>query len=102
MSYRAYDLVEWPKVGQTRCCTSIICANVSYSPFTDWALLSADLRFIYLDPVLAHHLEEQADALTGKSLLSFVHPDEQTSAKHDLGGVLETRTLHGSVTRCVS
>lgn len=67
----------------------------------DWALLSSDLQFIYLDPVLASHLDEQADALVGKSLLSFVHPDEQASAKHDLGSVLESRTLHGSVTRCV-
>ncbi|KAF8149847.1 hypothetical protein B0H34DRAFT_666911 [Crassisporium funariophilum] len=73
-----------PKVGQTRCY---------------WAMLSSDLQFIYLDPVLASHLEEQAEVLVGKSLLSFVHPDEQASAKQDLGGVLESRTLHGSVTR---
>ncbi|KAF8992845.1 hypothetical protein BDQ17DRAFT_1392769 [Cyathus striatus] len=73
-----------PKVGQTRCY---------------WALLTSDLVFIYLDPVLASHLEEQAPNLIGKPLLSFVHPDEQASAKQDLGGVLESRTLHGSVTR---
>lgn len=69
--------------------------------FTDWAMLSADLQFIYLDPVLESHLEEQAELLVGKSLLSFVHPDEQASAKQDLGGVLDSRTLHGSVTRYV-
>ncbi|KAG6830644.1 hypothetical protein H0H92_015541 [Tricholoma furcatifolium] len=73
-----------PKVGQTRCY---------------WALLSADLEFIYLDPVLQFHLEEQAPLLLAKSLLSFVHPEEQASAKLDLGGVLDSRTLHGSVTR---
>ncbi|KAG6844124.1 hypothetical protein H0H87_009611 [Tephrocybe sp. NHM501043] len=73
-----------PKVGQTRCY---------------WALLSADLDFIYLDPVLQAHLAEQALLLKARSLLSFVHPDEQASAKIDLGGVLESRTLHGSVTR---
>ena len=56
---------------------------------------------MYLDPVFASHLQEQAELLVGKSLLSFVHPDEQASAKLDLGGVLETRTLHGSVTRYV-
>ena len=72
-----------------------------YYYFTDWALLSADLHFIYLDPVLQSHLEEQAESLIGKSLLSFVHPEEQASAKQDLGGVLDSRTLHGSVTRCV-
>ncbi|KAF8071733.1 hypothetical protein FPV67DRAFT_1667202 [Lyophyllum atratum] len=76
--------VNLPKVGQTRCY---------------WALLSSELQFIYLDPVLQSHLEEQAELLVGKSLLSFVHPDEQASAKNDLGGVLESRTLHGSVTR---
>lgn len=64
--------------------------------------MSSELQFIYLDPVLASHLDEQAELLVGKSLLSFVHPDEQASAKQDLGSVLESRTLHGSVTRCVS
>ncbi|KAF8962756.1 hypothetical protein BDZ97DRAFT_1092582 [Flammula alnicola] len=78
------DHPSLPKVGQTRCY---------------WALLSSELQFIYLDPVLASHLEEQAELLVGKSLLSFVHPEEQASAKQDLGGVLESRTLHGSVTR---
>ncbi|KIP05026.1 hypothetical protein PHLGIDRAFT_92699 [Phlebiopsis gigantea 11061_1 CR5-6] len=73
-----------PKVGGTRCY---------------WALLSSDLRFVYLDPVLQSHLSEQADDLVGRPLLQFVHPDEQTSARNDLGGVLESRTLHGSVTR---
>jgi hypothetical protein len=67
--------------------------------FIDWALLSADLNFIYMDPVLASHLGEQADALVGKPLLMFVHPDEQDSAKIDLGSVLETKTMHGNVTR---
>lgn len=57
---------------------------------------------MYLDPVLASHLAEQADLLLGKSLLEFVHPDEQASAENDLGGVLKSRTLHGSVTRSVS
>ena len=76
--------------------------TLNYVPRTDWTLLSSSLRFLYLDPVLAHHLREQADALIGKSLLQFVHPDEQASAEQDLGGVLESRTLHGSVTRYAS
>ncbi|KAI0368748.1 hypothetical protein BV20DRAFT_980514 [Pilatotrama ljubarskyi] len=73
-----------PKVGETRCY---------------WTLLTSDLHFLYLDPVLASHLGEQAEYLVGKSLLDYVHPDEQASAKVDLGAVLESRTLHGSVTR---
>ena len=64
-------------------------------------LLTSDLTFLYLDPVLAMHLAEQADLLIGKSLLAYVHPDEQATAKADLGAVLESRTLHGSVTRYV-
>lgn len=67
----------------------------------DWALLSAELQFIHLDPVLAFHLDAQAGILVGQSILRFVHPDERASAKQDLGGVLESRTLHGSVTRFV-
>ncbi|PFH53050.1 hypothetical protein AMATHDRAFT_73596 [Amanita thiersii Skay4041] len=73
-----------PKVGQTRCY---------------WALLNSTLDFIYLDPVLANHLEEQADLLIGKSLIQFVHPDEQASAKQDLGSVVDSKTMHGSITR---
>lgn len=69
--------------------------------YTDWALLNTQLNFVYLDPVLASHLQEQADLLIGRSLLAFVHPDEQASAEQDLGGVLDSRTLHGSVTRYV-
>ncbi|KIK63123.1 hypothetical protein GYMLUDRAFT_259868 [Collybiopsis luxurians FD-317 M1] len=64
-----------------------------------WALLSADLQFIYLGPVLQLHLQEQASQLVGKSLLQFVHPDEQATAQRDLGGVLQSKTLHGSITR---
>ncbi|KAL0954809.1 hypothetical protein HGRIS_003755 [Hohenbuehelia grisea] len=85
MSFLLYnDQSFMPKVGQTRCY---------------WSLLDADLQFIYLDPVLATHLDDQAESLLGKSLLGFVHPDEQASAKHDLGDVLENRSVHGSVTR---
>ncbi|KAH9002906.1 hypothetical protein EDB86DRAFT_3073405 [Lactarius hatsudake] len=73
-----------PKVGETRCY---------------WTLLSPDLHFVYLDPVLSYHLVDQADLLIGRSLLEFVHPDEQTSAKNDLGNVLSSKALHGSVTR---
>ncbi|CAK5269142.1 unnamed protein product [Mycena citricolor] len=64
-----------------------------------WSLLSPNLDFIYLDPILAQHLGQQAQELLGKSLVTFVHPDEQSSAHQDLGNVLESRTLHGSVTR---
>ncbi|THH02800.1 hypothetical protein EW026_g114 [Hermanssonia centrifuga] len=71
--------ISMPKVGETRCY---------------WALLSSNLQFLYLDPVLASHLQEQADLLVGKSLLAFVHPDEQASAQQDLGGVLETPVNH--------
>jgi len=76
--------------------TKLLAVNI------DWTLLSSELDFIYLDPVLASHLGEQADGLVGKSLLAFVHPDEEASAKKDLSTVPESRSLHGSVTRSVS
>lgn len=114
-----------PKVGQTRCCECLVSVHAhcdrssiafdraisplccsaplyrwgSYPPFVDWALLSADLQFIYLDPVLAAHLEDQAENLVGQSLLTFVHPDERETARQDLWSVLDSKTLHGSVTR---
>ena len=66
-----------------------------------WTLLSTNLNFIYLDPVLASHLGEQRDVLVGKPLLTFVHPDEVHNAKADLGDMLHSKTLHGTVTRHV-
>lgn len=66
---------------------------------TDWTLLSADLEFLYVDPVLHAHLGPQANAIVGRRLLDFVHPDEHASAQQDLRKVLQSRTLHGSVTR---
>ena len=120
-----------PKIGETRCCTSfnsytrfilnppplplgrtsdhpVFRHSTLSGPFvlilhpSDWSLLSSDLRFIYLDPVLASHLEDQAELLIGKSLLNFVHPEEQASARADLAEALEHRTMHGTVTRSVS
>ncbi|KIM80233.1 hypothetical protein PILCRDRAFT_539477 [Piloderma croceum F 1598] len=68
---------------------------------TDWALLSAGLDFIYLDPVLQCHLEAQASLLVGKSLLDFIHPDEHAPAEQDFGIVLESKSSHGSITQHV-
>jgi len=91
--------VTLPRLGQTRCCEHARSFPDPFNPPPDWALLSSDLHFIYLDPLLASHLAEQAESLVGKSLLAFVHPEEQASAKSDLGGVLQSKHLHGSVTR---
>lgn len=85
-----------------RCRPRVSCASharLLTSPCVDWSLLSADLQFIYLDPILAAHLEGQATAFVGQSLLSFVHPDERDTAKQDLSNVLNSKTMHGSVTR---
>ncbi|TDL25453.1 hypothetical protein BD410DRAFT_784439 [Rickenella mellea] len=79
-----HEQTQLPKVGQTRCY---------------WTLLNSSLHFLALDPVLTYHLQEQAPLLLEKCLLDFVHPEEQASARHDLGGVLQERTLHGTVTR---
>jgi len=79
---------------------SCVAARYSSRP-PDWTLLSSGLEFLYIDPVLRFHLDQQADAILGRRLLDFVHPDEHTSAHQDLGKVLESRTLHGSVTRYV-
>ena len=55
-----------------------------------------------LDPVLHYHLQEQAPLILSKTLLDFVHPDEQASARNDLKGALKDEALHGSVTRRVN
>ncbi|KZP00647.1 hypothetical protein CALVIDRAFT_533657 [Calocera viscosa TUFC12733] len=64
-----------------------------------WALLSESLKFLFLDPVLSTHMSEQANALIGKHLLDYVHPDDKDKAVEDLKRVVRSKTLHGSVTR---
>jgi hypothetical protein len=65
----------------------------------DWALLSANLDFRYLDPVFAAHLGDQAPAVLKRNLLEFVHPDERENARIDLRRIIDQKGLHGSVTR---
>ncbi|KAG6332757.1 hypothetical protein ID866_6331 [Astraeus odoratus] len=106
-SLPADPMAHLHKPGETRCFRappdhydSVAAETLTDNPgITDWSLLSSDLSFIYLDPVLASHLEDQAPLLIGKSLLHFVHPDEQESARNDLTDALERKTMHGSVTR---
>ncbi|KAG6907960.1 hypothetical protein DXG01_006748 [Tephrocybe rancida] len=59
-----------------------------------WALLSSELEFIYLEPLLA----EQAPFLLGKALLSFVHPDDQAILKLKIA-VLQSFNITVRVTR---
>ncbi|KAJ3862399.1 hypothetical protein EV359DRAFT_45233 [Lentinula novae-zelandiae] len=72
--------VHLPEIAQQRCY---------------WALLSAHLVFLYLDPIMQADL---GGAVVGRSLLEFVHPDEQSTARLDLSQVLESKTVHGSIT----
>ncbi|PWZ00975.1 hypothetical protein BCV70DRAFT_86351 [Testicularia cyperi] len=76
-----------------------------------WALLSADhsrssgpsgdrLHFVYLDPVLQQHMAQQADSLVGTDFFDYVHPEERERVCEDMGKIVESRTLFGSVTRC--
>lgn len=81
--------------------TALCITRAEHESKLDWCFLSPELRFLYLDPVFTTHLEEQAPALLGRSLLEFLHPDEVESAQVDLGNVVRSRILHGSVTRCV-
>ncbi|KAJ3776065.1 hypothetical protein FB446DRAFT_722680 [Lentinula raphanica] len=60
-----------------------------------WALLSADLEFMYLDPALQSDL---GGTVVGRSLLEFVHPEEQSTAELDLRLVLQSKTVYGSIT----
>ncbi|GAA5864226.1 hypothetical protein JCM8547_001299 [Rhodosporidiobolus lusitaniae] len=71
-----------------------------------WTLLSPSLEFVFLDPVLEHHLGEWAAKLVGTNLLDWVHPDEREQLREDLlpreeevSGV-ESVGVFGSVTRC--
>lgn len=72
---------------------------LNWSHVLDWALLSTDLQFIYVDPIFQFFLKEQASHIIGKSLLQFIHPEEQSTAQRDLGNALNSKTLHGTITR---
>lgn len=79
-----------PKIGSIRCY---------------WTILSPSLDYVYLDPLLEHHLGDQARQFLGSNLLDFVHPDERDQLAEDLlpkpdriAGV-ETAGVFGSVTR---
>jgi hypothetical protein len=50
---------------------------------------------------LTNHLKEQAELVIGRSLLEFIHPDEQENACRDLHVVIQHQAIHGSVTRYV-
>ncbi|KAL7417192.1 hypothetical protein BDY24DRAFT_162440 [Mrakia frigida] len=73
-----------PKLGKVRCY---------------WSLLTSDLEFLYLDPVLQHHMGAQHHSMLGTSLFSYLHPEELEQAKTDLKGIVDSGTLFGSVTR---
>ncbi|KAJ4476231.1 hypothetical protein J3R30DRAFT_415997 [Lentinula aciculospora] len=60
-----------------------------------WALLSADLEFMYIDPAMQSDI---GGTIVGRSLLEFVHPEEKSTAQQDLGLVLQSNTVHGSIT----
>ena len=69
--------------------------------------LFPQLNFIFLDPLLSRHLEEESVKFIGTNLLSFVHPDELVRMRDDLlpqPGVLagvEAAGVFGAVTRWV-
>ncbi|GAA95583.1 uncharacterized protein L969DRAFT_71065 [Mixia osmundae IAM 14324] len=66
-----------------------------------WCIMDADLRFQYLDPVLASHLDKEANLMVGRSLYEFIHPRELADAQRDFGEFLESKSLFGSATRCL-
>lgn len=79
-----------PKLGSIRCY---------------WTILSPSLDFMYLDPILEHHLGDFAQKFVRSNLLDFVHPDDRDQLAEDLlpkadriAGV-ETAGVFGSVTR---
>lgn len=66
---------------------------------TDWALLSSQLSFMFLDPTLQLHMSLEGPTLAGRSILDFVHPDEVVSARRDLLRTARHKEINGSVTK---
>ncbi|GJJ08444.1 hypothetical protein Clacol_002660 [Clathrus columnatus] len=60
-----------------------------------WTLLTEDLRFLYVDPVLSSHLGPQAHSIIGRTLLEFIHPDEHSSASVRYSRLGRTRVRLG-------
>ncbi|KAI5478202.1 GATA-binding transcription factor [Pseudohyphozyma bogoriensis] len=76
-----------PALGRTRCY---------------WCIMSPSLDFLYLDPVLYTHLNDEATLLLGTNLLDYVHPDEAENLGKDLVGDngIQEGGVFGSVTTC--
>ncbi|PWN50611.1 hypothetical protein IE53DRAFT_87207 [Violaceomyces palustris] len=87
-------------LGKTRCYWAILTTPPGPTPEDSVMRPQEDLRFVYLDPVLQHHLDAQADAMVGSSFFDYVHPEEKDRASDDMKKIVESRTLFGSVTRC--
>ncbi|BGP42610.1 hypothetical protein JCM10449v2_006622 [Rhodotorula kratochvilovae] len=71
-----------------------------------WTILTPQLEYAYLDPILQLHMGEWVHAFRGSNVLDWVHPDEREQLAEDLlpkedgvGGV-EGAGVFGSVTRC--
>ncbi|GAA5825585.1 hypothetical protein JCM3770_006895, partial [Rhodotorula araucariae] len=71
-----------------------------------WTILTPQLEYAYLDPILQLHMGEWVHRFRGTNILDWVHPDEREQLADDLlpqedgvGGV-EGAGVFGSVTRC--
>ncbi|KAI8148296.1 hypothetical protein BJV82DRAFT_261764 [Fennellomyces sp. T-0311] len=63
-----------------------------------WSLLdNASLHVIYASPAIANDMRS---FMMQRSLLDLMHPDEVELARLDLARFVQSKSLHGSVTRC--
>jgi hypothetical protein len=69
-----------------------------FSYCSDWTLPLADL----LSSILTPSCPTISSSSIKQTLLKFVHLDQRASAKNELGNVLSTKALNGSVTRYAS
>lgn len=63
-----------------------------------WALLSTNLTFLSVDPLLTMELSGEGEFLLGRSLVEFVQPEEQAGARTDIENIINSRVLGGGVT----
>ena len=81
---------------------AVVGQSTHFGPILDWSLLSSELSFVYLDPVLASHLDDWETSLIGKSLRVGLYPFRRANtACTDLTDALEKKTTYGTVTRSV-
>ncbi|KAL1413355.1 hypothetical protein Q8F55_001114 [Vanrija albida] len=85
-----------PPLGGVRCYWALLAPTYHNDTHGNPKL---ELKFVYMDPVLATHLAAQKMSMLQRGVIEFIHPGEREQARNDLASAISSDDLQGSVTR---